>query len=1755
MITPARAPRFHLLALAALFWLGLSPSAGAAGNVVLSQVYGGGGNSGSVYRNDFIEIFNRSGSAVSLNGWSVQYASSAGTSWQVTNLTNVMLQPGQYYLIQEAQGAGGTTNLPTPDAVGTISMSGTAGKVALVSSTTALSGACPTGVVDFVGFGSAANCFEGAGPTPAPSNSNSVIRAGNGCTDTDSNSADFTAVAAAPRNSASATSVCGGPTSPSGVGASNPSSVQAGAQTLLTLTVTPGTNPASTGLAASVNLTAIGGPASQQLFDDGTNGDVSIGDNVFSYLATVANGTTAGNKTLPATITDAEMRTGSGSIPLFVEATLRRIWEIQGSSPATPPCNVPACLSRSAFAGQLVTLQGIVTARKSNGFFVQEPDPGDSDPSTSDGLFIFTSSTPPVAAAVGAMVKVSGTVQEFSPSSDPNSPPQTEISGTPTVSQVSTGNPLPAAIALTDADFSPTGGLEQLERFEAMRVQIAGMRVVAPTGGSITESSATSVSSGVLYVVPASAPGPLREPGVQVPDPIPSPDPGNVPRFDNNPERLRVSSLAQPGSGALDLSTPPGGSSITISGAGVLDYQFRSYMLDLDPVGAVSSTQAAVPVRAPAADEFTVGSTNLERFYDTVDDAGTSDVVLTATAFNNRLNKGSLAIRNVMQTPDIVGVEEMENLSTLQALASKINSDAVAASQPNPNYQAFLVEGNDIGGIDVGFLVKSTVSVISVTQVGKDATYIDPSGASALLNDRPSLVLEATVGAANFPITVIVNHLRSLSGVDDPVDGNRVRTKRRAQAEWLANYVQGRQLANPAERILLVGDFNAFEVNDGYVDSMGTIRGVPTPGDQVLLASSDLVNPDLTELSSTLPADQRYSFVFDGIHQLLDHELSNVPLNAYFRELQFGRNNADFAEVLRNDPNRPERLSDHDMPVAYFKFTPPSLSIAGVTVTEGDSGSQNASFAVTLSAAAALPVTVDYATADASATAGFDYTTTSGTLTFAAAETSKSILVPVLGDTLSELTETFQVNLGNAMGATISQAQGIGTITDNDPLPSLSIDDVAVTEGDSGTSNATFTVTLAPASGQVVTVAYATANGTASQPGDYTSTSGTLTFAAGTTTQQISVPVVGDLLDEDNETFLVNLTTPGAATIGDNQGVGTINDNDPLPGLSINDVAVTEGDSGTTNAVFTVSLTAASGRTVMVAYATANGTAIQPGDYTTTSGTLTISAGSTTGQITVPVVGDLVDEDNETFFVNLSAATNASITDNQGLGTITDNDPLPGLSINDVTLTEGDSGITNALFTVTLSPASGRGVSVAYATANGTAVAPGDYTSGSGTLSFAAGATTAQIMVPVVGDLLDEDNETFFVNLSGATNASITDAQGLGTITDNDPLPGLSINDLTIAEGGGNAMLTVTLGAVSGRTVTVAYATADGTATAPGDYTSTSGVLTFAAGTTTQQVSVPVANDLISEPDETFLVNLSGAVNASITDAQGQVTILDDAKARMLSPTPGSTLTSDPVTFVWAPGTQSTRYWLEVGTTPGGSQIYTADQGTGTSVSVSGFPTTAASVYVRLWSFLPAPVGWVYNDYTYTGKTGLKAEMVSPAPGSQLTSTSVTFTWSAGVSARQYWLDIGNKVGGSNLYSASQGLGLSATVSNLPSDSSTLYVRLWTRFGDRGWQYNDYTYVSAQAGPAVLTSPTPGTTLAGTTVTFGWSAGSTALEYWLDVGTTLGGTQIYSAPQGTGLSATVSGLPSGGVPVYVRLWSRLPKLGWTYNEYTYTAAP
>src|SRR6185503_6945337 len=286
--------------------------------------------------------------------------------------------------------------------------------------------------------------------------------------------------------------------------------------------------------------------------------------------------------------------------------------------------------------------------------------------------------------------------------------------------------------------------------------------------------------------------------------------------------------------------------------------------------------------------------------------------------------------------------------------------------------------------------------------------------------------------------------------------------------------------------------------------------------------------------------------------------------------------------------------------------------------------------------------------------------------------------------------------------ATLADSQGLGTILNDDAAPMLSLTDVTVTEGNSSMSNAVFTVSLSAPSALPVTVNYTTADGTAVAGSDYVSTNGLLTFAPGTTNQTITVAVLGDTLSESNELFVVNLSTPTNATLGDSQGVGTINNDDPVVAIGISDVALVEGNSGTTNAVFTVSLSAASGLPVTVNYVTANGTALAGTDYVSTNGLLSFAPGTTSQSVTVRVNGDLLNEADETLFVNLSTPTNATFSDSQGVGTINNDDPVVAVAITDVTVTEGNSGTTNAVFTVSLSAVSGQTVTVNFAAADGT---------------------------------------------------------------------------------------------------------------------------------------------------------------------------------------------------------------------------------------------------------------------------------------------------------------------------------------------------------------------------------------------------------------------------------------------------------------------
>jgi hypothetical protein len=228
----------------------------------------------------------------------------------------------------------------------------------------------------------------------------------------------------------------------------------------------------------------------------------------------------------------------------------------------------------------------------------------------------------------------------------------------------------------------------------------------------------------------------------------------------------------------------------------------------------------------------------------------------------------------------------------------------------------------------------------------------------------------------------------------------------------------------------------------------------------------------------------------------------------------------------------------------------------------------------------------------------------------------------------------------------------------------------------------------------------------------------------------------------------------------------------------------------------------------------------------------------------------------------------------------------PALTVNDVTVTEGDSGAKNAVFTVLLSASSADPVSVDYATADGSAKAPDDYAATSGTLTFAPGELSKQVTVPIVGDTLDEPHETYSLNLSNSAGATIADGRGAGTILDNDPQVSISVDDVSRVESNGPASFTVSLSKPSGKVVTVAYATANGSAVAPDDYTARSGTLVFLAGETSKTVSVPLNDDQAEESDEAFTLGLSSAVNGTLTDAHGVGTIVDDDASQGPPPPP-----------------------------------------------------------------------------------------------------------------------------------------------------------------------------------------------------------------------------------------------------------------------------
>lgn len=670
----------------------------------------------------------------------------------------------------------------------------------------------------------------------------------------------------------------------------------------------------------------------------------------------------------------------------------------------------------------------------------------------------------------------------------------------------------------------------------------------------------------------------------------------------------------------------------------------------------------------------------------------------------------------------------------------------------------------------------------------------------------------------------------------------------------------------------------------------------------------------------------------------------------------------------------------------------PTLSLADVSLSEGNAGSRNAVFVFTLSGPAQTDVTLDYATVADTAEAGSDYQSAQGSLTVPKGQTSAKLPVSIFGDTQLEPDESFRLVLSNVQGAELDTTEASAILL-NDDLPSLSIQGITVAEGNTGSSRAWLTVQLSEPVKQTVSVQYASSlTGTATANEDYIPVSGTLSFNPGDISKTIAIDIQGDTQLEKDESFRVQLTRPQNAQLDTAAGSASVvitNDDqinlkissnpastfkagqtvaltfsfsDIPKGFQASDIQVTGGtlaalQPDATGKTWTASLIPVSNidalsTSLSVAagsYTDAYGQPGQVSNVLTLNGdtlppSVTLSSDTTglktgeTARISVNFseipTGFTADDlrvstgslspliaagDGKTWTAVYTPPVNAnqtaslslpanSYTDTGGNGGLASNtlnlsiDTLqPTLSIANVTASEGNDSTGTVSVTVSLSAASSLPVTVYYGTSNGTAIAGMDYTQSSGQLTFQPGQTRQTLQIPILGDTTVEPDETFQVQLSGASNAIPGNTTDSATVTlSNDDQPIITITGNTLREGSTgttNATVTVNLSGAYNQSVSVNYATQDGTALAGSDYTTTRGTLTFQPGETSKMISVPVLGDTAVEGNETFAVNLSSPVNATLSANNSAIVNVtnDDTAVPVIIPT--VTLSSDKTTL------------------------------------------------------------------------------------------------------------------------------------------------------------------------------------------------------------------------------------------------------------------
>jgi len=563
----------------------------------------------------------------------------------------------------------------------------------------------------------------------------------------------------------------------------------------------------------------------------------------------------------------------------------------------------------------------------------------------------------------------------------------------------------------------------------------------------------------------------------------------------------------------------------------------------------------------------------------------------------------------------------------------------------------------------------------------------------------------------------------------------------------------------------------------------------------------------------------------------------------------------------------------------------PLLSVEDVSLAEGNAGITNFVFTFTLTGPA--PADCDFSVENfgGTATPGVDFVAFSQDLTIPAGMLQTTLTVQVNGDTDIEPDETFDLDIfGEPQSCDIFEANATGTILNDDAATiNLNIAAASVTEGNAGTVNLNLPVSLSAPAPAATSVPFTVIAGTATAGVDYQTTSGSVAIAAGATSAVATVVVNGDLLDENNETLTVNLGMPPVGyTVVTGSAIGTIDDDDAPPVISVSSPSVNEGNGGTTPMTFVISLSEPSGLDVAFTRFTSNGTATVGSDYVgVPAGNQTIPAGQTSVSVVVSINGDVDVEADETLLLDVVQVGNAIPPSLSGTGTILNDDATINLSIAAASVTEGNVGTVNLNLPVTLSAAAPAATSVPFTVNAGTATAGVDYQTTSGSVAIAAGATSGVATVVVNGDLLDESDETLTVTLGAPPpNYAVLTASAVGTLLDDDAPPTVSVSSPSVNEGnGGTTPMTfvVSLSAPSGLDVSFTRATTDGTATAGSDYVALPAASqTIPAGQTSANVVVSINGDFTVEPNETFSLNLSNVVNASPTAVTGTGTITND---------------------------------------------------------------------------------------------------------------------------------------------------------------------------------------------------------------------------------------------------------------------------------------